>query len=163
MPSAMWESAQLAMRWEWEELGRSVSKNRCVSTSACLGEMFSGCTLTLLMLKSACTDTCSWYCFVATCWHLSACPEHPEEISSCSYNSAGAEEHWGCLCNPRQLPALQNRQLSLQVVPGGGSSSVCISFTPHVLPEPVAEVRCEGFVLGFMSLDDKVSRVLQQG
>lgn len=97
MPSAMWESAQLAMGWEWEELGRSVSKNRCVSTSACLGEMFSGCTLTLLMLKSACTDTCSWNnstYFVATCWHLSACPEHPQEISSCSYNSAGAEEHW---------------------------------------------------------------------
>ncbi|NXK48995.1 DLEC1 protein, partial [Chauna torquata] len=42
------------------------------------------------------------------------------------------------------------------VVPGGGSISVCISFTPHVLPETVTEVQCEGFVLGFMSLDDKV-------
>uniref|UniRef100_A0A669QRK1 DLEC1 cilia and flagella associated protein n=1 Tax=Phasianus colchicus TaxID=9054 RepID=A0A669QRK1_PHACC len=41
------------------------------------------------------------------------------------------------------------------VIPGGGSSSVCISFTPHVLPEPVTEVRCEGFLLGFMSLDDE--------
>ncbi|POI32529.1 hypothetical protein CIB84_003720 [Bambusicola thoracicus] len=83
-----------------------------------------------------------------------------DEVSCCSYDSAGAAEHWGCLCNPRQL---QNRRLSLQVVPGGGSSSVRISFTPHVLPEPVAEVRCDGFVLGFMSLDDEVSRVLQQG
>uniref|UniRef100_A0A8C0BA16 DLEC1 cilia and flagella associated protein n=1 Tax=Buteo japonicus TaxID=224669 RepID=A0A8C0BA16_9AVES len=41
------------------------------------------------------------------------------------------------------------------VVPGGGSISVCISFTPRVLPETVTEVQCEGFVLGFMSLDDK--------
>uniref|UniRef100_A0A8B9IRW2 DLEC1 cilia and flagella associated protein n=1 Tax=Amazona collaria TaxID=241587 RepID=A0A8B9IRW2_9PSIT len=36
------------------------------------------------------------------------------------------------------------------VVPGGGSISVCISFTPHVLPETATEVQCEGFVLGFM-------------
>ncbi|NXL51675.1 DLEC1 protein, partial [Podilymbus podiceps] len=42
------------------------------------------------------------------------------------------------------------------VVPGGASISVCISFTPCVLPEAVPEVQCEGFVLGFMNLDDKV-------
>ncbi|KFP20300.1 Deleted in lung and esophageal cancer protein 1, partial [Egretta garzetta] len=42
------------------------------------------------------------------------------------------------------------------VVPGGGSTLVCISFTPRVLPEAVPEVQCEGFVLGFMNLDDKV-------
>ncbi|KFV08281.1 Deleted in lung and esophageal cancer protein 1, partial [Tauraco erythrolophus] len=42
------------------------------------------------------------------------------------------------------------------VVPGGGSISVCISFAPWVLPEASTEVQCEGFVLGFMSLDDKV-------
>ncbi|NXW63879.1 DLEC1 protein, partial [Eurystomus gularis] len=42
------------------------------------------------------------------------------------------------------------------VVPGGGSISVHISFTPRVLPETVTEAQCEGFVLGFMSLDDKV-------
>ncbi|NXN21972.1 DLEC1 protein, partial [Nycticryphes semicollaris] len=42
------------------------------------------------------------------------------------------------------------------VVPGGGSIFVCISFTPSVLPEAVPEVRCEGFLLGFMSLDDEV-------
>ncbi|NXK08085.1 DLEC1 protein, partial [Herpetotheres cachinnans] len=42
------------------------------------------------------------------------------------------------------------------VVPGGGSISVCISFTPCILPETLTEVQCEGFVLGFMSLDDKV-------
>uniref|UniRef100_A0A8C6IWU7 DLEC1 cilia and flagella associated protein n=1 Tax=Melopsittacus undulatus TaxID=13146 RepID=A0A8C6IWU7_MELUD len=41
------------------------------------------------------------------------------------------------------------------VVPGGGSISVCISFTPSLLPETATEVRCEGFLLGFMSLDDK--------
>ncbi|NWW76135.1 DLEC1 protein, partial [Climacteris rufus] len=39
------------------------------------------------------------------------------------------------------------------VVPGGGSSDVCISFTPLVLPASEAELRCEGLVLGFMSLD----------
>ncbi|NXQ13304.1 DLEC1 protein, partial [Peucedramus taeniatus] len=42
------------------------------------------------------------------------------------------------------------------VVPGGGSSDVYISFTPLVLPDTEAELCCNGFVLGFMSLDDKV-------
>ncbi|NXP25648.1 DLEC1 protein, partial [Scytalopus superciliaris] len=42
------------------------------------------------------------------------------------------------------------------VVPGGGSSDIYISFTPSVLPETESEVRCEGLLLGFMSLDDKV-------
>ncbi|KAM6117322.1 LOW QUALITY PROTEIN: deleted in lung and esophageal cancer protein 1-like [Pterocles gutturalis] len=46
------------------------------------------------------------------------------------------------------------------VVPGGGSISVCISFTPRVLPEAVPEVQCEGFVLGFMSLDDKLAKTV---
>ncbi|XP_021244314.1 deleted in lung and esophageal cancer protein 1 isoform X2 [Numida meleagris] len=46
------------------------------------------------------------------------------------------------------------------VVPGGGSTSVCISFNPDLLPKPVAEVRCDGFVLGFMSLDDELARTV---
>ncbi|XP_053916144.1 deleted in lung and esophageal cancer protein 1 isoform X3 [Cuculus canorus] len=46
------------------------------------------------------------------------------------------------------------------MVPGGGSISVCISFTPRVLPEAVAEVECKGFVLCFMSLDDKLAKMV---
>ncbi|NXW97938.1 DLEC1 protein, partial [Larus smithsonianus] len=46
------------------------------------------------------------------------------------------------------------------VVPGGGSISVCISFTPRLLPEAVPEVQCEGFVLGFMSLDDELAKTV---
>ncbi|KAL2307147.1 hypothetical protein Nmel_000095 [Mimus melanotis] len=46
------------------------------------------------------------------------------------------------------------------VVPGGGSSDVYISFTPLVLPDTEAERRCEGVVLGFMSLDDKLARMV---
>ncbi|NWI98515.1 DLEC1 protein, partial [Crypturellus undulatus] len=42
------------------------------------------------------------------------------------------------------------------VVPGGGSISVHICFTPRVLPAGASEVQCEAFVLGFMSLDNKV-------
>ncbi|NXN88817.1 DLEC1 protein, partial [Bombycilla garrulus] len=42
------------------------------------------------------------------------------------------------------------------VVPGGGSSDVYISFTPLVLPDTEAELCCDGLVLGFMSLDNKV-------
>ncbi|XP_030345448.1 deleted in lung and esophageal cancer protein 1 isoform X2 [Strigops habroptila] len=54
-------------------------------------------------------------------------------------------------------PALQTTD---EVVPGGGSISVCVSFTPHVLPGTVTEVQCEGFVLGFMSLDDKLAKTV---
>ncbi|NXI31871.1 DLEC1 protein, partial [Sterrhoptilus dennistouni] len=42
------------------------------------------------------------------------------------------------------------------VVPGGGSSDVYISFTPLVVPDTEAELCCDGLMLGFMSLDDKV-------
>uniref|UniRef100_A0A8C3QGP1 DLEC1 cilia and flagella associated protein n=1 Tax=Cyanoderma ruficeps TaxID=181631 RepID=A0A8C3QGP1_9PASS len=48
------------------------------------------------------------------------------------------------------------------VVPGGGSSDIYISFTPLVLPDAEAELSCDGLVLGFMSLDDKVNRLSQQ-
>ncbi|XP_064278714.1 deleted in lung and esophageal cancer protein 1 isoform X2 [Passer domesticus] len=44
------------------------------------------------------------------------------------------------------------------VVPGGGSSDVYISFTPLVLPDTEAELCCDGLLLGFMSLDDKLAR-----
>ncbi|NXT93698.1 DLEC1 protein, partial [Anhinga rufa] len=46
------------------------------------------------------------------------------------------------------------------VVPGGGSISVCISFTPRVLPEAAPAVQCEGFVLGFMNLDDELAKTV---
>ncbi|XP_068790252.1 deleted in lung and esophageal cancer protein 1 isoform X2 [Struthio camelus] len=46
------------------------------------------------------------------------------------------------------------------VVPGGGSISVCICFTPQVLPETISQVQCEGFVLGFMSLDNKFAQTV---
>ncbi|NWI63783.1 DLEC1 protein, partial [Todus mexicanus] len=46
------------------------------------------------------------------------------------------------------------------VVPGGGSISVCISFTPRVLPETETEVQCEAFALGFMSLDDELAKTV---
>ncbi|NXH90409.1 DLEC1 protein, partial [Edolisoma coerulescens] len=46
------------------------------------------------------------------------------------------------------------------VVPGGGSSDVYISFTPLVLPDTEAELCCDGVVLGFMSLDDKLARMV---
>ncbi|RMC04709.1 hypothetical protein DUI87_17879 [Hirundo rustica rustica] len=46
------------------------------------------------------------------------------------------------------------------VVPGGGSSDVYISFTPLVLPDAEAELRCDGLMLGFMSLDDKLARMV---
>ncbi|XP_068002023.1 deleted in lung and esophageal cancer protein 1 [Melanerpes formicivorus] len=46
------------------------------------------------------------------------------------------------------------------VIPGGGSICVIISFAPSVLPETVAEAKYEGFVLGFMSLDDKLAQTV---
>lgn len=45
-----------------------------------------------------------------------------------------------------------------QVVPAGGSSTICISFTPVVLgPDVLHKVECTGSALGSMSLDDEVS------
>ncbi|XP_071661470.1 deleted in lung and esophageal cancer protein 1 isoform X2 [Patagioenas fasciata] len=46
------------------------------------------------------------------------------------------------------------------VVPGGGSIFVSISFTPCALPEAVPEVQCEGFVLGFMNLDNELAKTV---
>lgn len=50
-----------------------------------------------------------------------------------------------------------DRSLPLQVVPGGGSSDIFISFTPLVIPDTEAELCCDALLLGFMSLDSKVS------
>ncbi|KAM8810458.1 deleted in lung and esophageal cancer protein 1 [Eudromia elegans] len=46
------------------------------------------------------------------------------------------------------------------VVPGGGSISVHICFTPQVLPESRSEVQCNAFLLGFMSLDNKLAQTV---
>ncbi|KAK2513313.1 Dlec1, partial [Columba guinea] len=46
------------------------------------------------------------------------------------------------------------------VVPGGGSIFVSISFAPCALPEAVSEAQCEGFVLGFMSLDNELAKTV---
>ncbi|XP_063116390.1 deleted in lung and esophageal cancer protein 1 isoform X2 [Cavia porcellus] len=46
-----------------------------------------------------------------------------------------------------------------QVVPAGGSSTICISFSPIVLiPDTLHKVACTGYILGYMSLDNKEER-----
>ncbi|XP_043397559.1 deleted in lung and esophageal cancer protein 1 isoform X2 [Chelonia mydas] len=44
------------------------------------------------------------------------------------------------------------------VVPAGGSVSIHISFTPLTLPKLINKTECEGFALGFMSLDSKLAQ-----
>nr|XP_048693431.1 deleted in lung and esophageal cancer protein 1 isoform X2 [Caretta caretta] len=44
------------------------------------------------------------------------------------------------------------------VVPAGGSASIHISFTPLTLPKLINKTECEGFALGFMSLDSKLAQ-----
>ncbi|XP_044280926.1 deleted in lung and esophageal cancer protein 1 [Varanus komodoensis] len=44
------------------------------------------------------------------------------------------------------------------VVPAGGAAAIHISFTPLMLPEIINKFECEGFALGFMSLDSEVVR-----
>lgn len=102
--------------------------------------------------------------FAVTCWHFPASLSvaRARGISCCLSNSVLAAESRGFLRNPRQVPAL-NALSRPQVVPGGGSSDVYISFTPLVLPDTEAELCCDGVVLGFMSLDSKVNRLSQQG
>ncbi|KAJ6659300.1 hypothetical protein lerEdw1_019171 [Lerista edwardsae] len=41
------------------------------------------------------------------------------------------------------------------VIPSGGAAAIHISFTPLMLPEIINKFECEGFALGFMSLDRK--------
>ncbi|KAF4800195.1 Deleted in lung and esophageal cancer protein 1 [Turdus rufiventris] len=61
---------------------------------------------------------------------------------------------------PRQIVPALNTLSRPQVVPGGGSSDVYISFSPLVLPDTEAERRCDGVLLGFMSLDNKLARMV---
>ncbi|XP_074841264.1 deleted in lung and esophageal cancer protein 1 [Carettochelys insculpta] len=44
------------------------------------------------------------------------------------------------------------------VVPAGGSGFIHISFTPLMLPDLVNKIECEGYALGFMSLDSKLAQ-----
>ncbi|TFK04449.1 gamma-tubulin complex component 2 [Platysternon megacephalum] len=44
------------------------------------------------------------------------------------------------------------------VVPAGGSASIHISFTPLTLPNLINKIECEGYALGFMSLDSKLAQ-----
>ncbi|XP_054847469.1 deleted in lung and esophageal cancer protein 1 [Eublepharis macularius] len=41
------------------------------------------------------------------------------------------------------------------VIPAGGAASIRITFTPLMLPEIINKFECEGFALGFMSLDSE--------
>ncbi|XP_041264495.1 deleted in lung and esophageal cancer protein 1 [Onychostruthus taczanowskii] len=83
-----------------------------------------------------------------------------KEMEISSQESAG-EKNISVLIRPHEgVPAdipysVAPRQI---VVPGGGSSDVYISFTPLVLPDTEAELCCDGLLLGFMSLDDKLAR-----
>ncbi|XP_075778976.1 deleted in lung and esophageal cancer protein 1 isoform X2 [Pelodiscus sinensis] len=44
------------------------------------------------------------------------------------------------------------------IVPAGGSASIHISFTPLMLPELINKIECQGYALGFMSLDSKLAQ-----
>ncbi|XP_013928134.1 PREDICTED: deleted in lung and esophageal cancer protein 1 [Thamnophis sirtalis] len=44
------------------------------------------------------------------------------------------------------------------VIPAGGTAAIHISFTPLMLPEIIHKFECEGFALGFMSLDSEIIR-----
>ncbi|XP_061441720.1 deleted in lung and esophageal cancer protein 1 isoform X2 [Rhineura floridana] len=44
------------------------------------------------------------------------------------------------------------------VIPAGGATAIHISFTPLMLPEIINKFECEGFALGFMSLDSPIVR-----
>ncbi|XP_042328214.1 deleted in lung and esophageal cancer protein 1 isoform X2 [Sceloporus undulatus] len=44
------------------------------------------------------------------------------------------------------------------VIPAGGSAAIHVSFTPLMLPEIINKFECEGFALGFMSLDNTVAK-----
>ncbi|XP_041344774.1 deleted in lung and esophageal cancer protein 1 [Pyrgilauda ruficollis] len=83
-----------------------------------------------------------------------------KEMEISSQESAGGKKISVLLRPHEGVPAdnpysVAPRQI---VVPGGGSSDVYISFTPLVLPDTEAELCCDGLLLGFMSLDDKLAR-----
>ncbi|XP_062982585.1 deleted in lung and esophageal cancer protein 1 [Elgaria multicarinata webbii] len=48
------------------------------------------------------------------------------------------------------------------VIPAGGAAAIHISFTPLMLPEIINKFECEGFALGFMSLDSEDVREIPE-
>ncbi|XP_026943905.1 deleted in lung and esophageal cancer protein 1 isoform X4 [Sagmatias obliquidens] len=98
-----------------------------------------------------------------SCW----CPMgHPSRCgtklgtASCALRPAapsGPQVPLTCPSPAVKLPSLPKQV----VVPAGGSSTICISFTPVVLgPDVLHKVECTGSALGSMSLDDEVEREL---
>ncbi|MBZ3883328.1 Deleted in lung and esophageal cancer protein 1 [Sciurus carolinensis] len=63
---------------------------------------------------------------------------------------------WGFALTSQQAQGSAKATVSMQVVPAGGSSTICISFTPMMLsPHIQQKVKCTGYALGFMSLDNE--------
>ncbi|XP_005383783.1 PREDICTED: deleted in lung and esophageal cancer protein 1 [Chinchilla lanigera] len=81
--------------------------------------------------------------------HFSASDEATEHIISVILQEhEGVPAHHLFGVTPKQM-----------VVPAGGSSTISISFTPIVLsPDTLHKVACTGYILGYMSLDNKEER-----
>ncbi|KYO47006.1 deleted in lung and esophageal cancer protein 1 isoform B [Alligator mississippiensis] len=46
------------------------------------------------------------------------------------------------------------------VIPGGGSTSIHVAFIPLILPQIINKMECQGYALGFMSLDQKLAQMI---
>uniref|UniRef100_A0A7M4E4Z3 DLEC1 cilia and flagella associated protein n=1 Tax=Crocodylus porosus TaxID=8502 RepID=A0A7M4E4Z3_CROPO len=46
------------------------------------------------------------------------------------------------------------------VIPGGGSTSIHVAFNPLILPQSINKMECQGYALGFMSLDQKLAQMI---
>ncbi|XP_041098949.1 deleted in lung and esophageal cancer protein 1-like [Polyodon spathula] len=100
----------------------------------------------------------------------------PEPARRACYCSRNQNQHAACYCSRNQnqhaeaVISWENSSNVLVVdgiemttllvhflVPGGGSATLHVSFTPLTLSEIVSETECAGFALGFLSLDSKVA------
>ncbi|KAJ7322118.1 hypothetical protein JRQ81_018405, partial [Phrynocephalus forsythii] len=129
------EGNEIDVLWEAET---SLEKMSSISASASLAESKENVSLDPMFEdeEGSSDDETSWQ------------PLAPKKIISVVLRPhEGVPSDYPFCITPKQV-----------VVPAGGVATIHISFTPLVLPEIINKFECEGFGLGFMSLDSWAAR-----
>uniref|UniRef100_A0A8C3I068 DLEC1 cilia and flagella associated protein n=1 Tax=Chrysemys picta bellii TaxID=8478 RepID=A0A8C3I068_CHRPI len=103
--------------------------------------------------------------------HWDKIPSSPDTISPGSLEGRSDSEVWRPVNNQKKIISVLIQAHegfpsdypycitpTQIVVPAGSSASIHISFTPLTLPKLINKIECEGYALGFMSLDSKLAQ-----